>query len=246
MRLDGKQVSIFHCLEEKLERILVIVVVFLSMILPVGHVPAAELPACLHLGKSPTVRSVIKANRIADEEVLTRLVYAESSSTGYPGDPAVYEAIAWGVMNRVRLGEAFPSKARIYGKGIRGVIFKEGQFNPAVSKRSRFSREFLCPSDRERWRMAEDAARKALAGSGNPFIEIPWEREHGLSLVTGFYYPHSIQAKSPLAPWEKSRALKFIGDVKVGSTILSGQKVRFYRLTSAPGATRAAYPLKKD
>jgi len=216
--------------------------VLFCVFLPMRFAIAGELPVCLQLGKSPTVRSVIEASRIAEEEVLARLVYAESSSTGYADDQAVYEAIAWGVMNRVRLSGAFPSKARIYGRGIKGVIFKEGQFNPAVSKRSRFSREFLCPADKARWRMAEQAARRALSGSGNPFIETPWEKEHGLSLVVGFYYPHSIQAKGPLAPWEKSRALRFIGDVKVGGTVLSGRKVRFYRLTSAPGGAGAAHP----
>lgn len=88
------------------------------------------------------------------------------------------------------------SKQRIYGCGISGVIFKEGQFNPAVSKRPQFSREFLCPSDPARWHMAEQGVRQALAGSENPFIETPWEKEHGLSLVVGFYYPGSVQAKS--------------------------------------------------
>lgn len=217
-----------------MKKILVAVTVLFSASLPFGHVTAGELPACLQLGKSPTVQSVIEGNRIAQEEVLTRLVYAESISTGYADDQAVYEAIAWGVMNRVRLSEACPSKERIYGQGIKGVIFKEGQFNPAVSKRSQFSKEFMCPSDPARWHMAEQAARKALAGSGNPFIETLWEKEHGISLVVGFYYPHSIQAKTPLAPWEKNRALKFIGDVKVGDTVLSAQKVRFYRLTYTP------------
>ncbi|HQG31269.1 MAG TPA: cell wall hydrolase [Deltaproteobacteria bacterium] len=226
-----------------MKKTLAAVAVLFCMSLPLENAIAGELPACLHLGKSPTVRSVIEAGRIAEEEVLARLVYAESLSTGYADDQAVYEAIAWGVMNRVRLSRAFPSKARIYGSGIKGVIFKEGQFNPAVSKRSRFSKEFLCPSDKARWRMAELAALKALAGSGNPFIETPWEKEHGLSLVVGFYYPHSIQAKSPLAPWEKSRALKFIGDVKIGGTVLSSRKVRFYRLTSAPVDAGSAHAL---
>ncbi|HQJ09917.1 MAG TPA: cell wall hydrolase, partial [Deltaproteobacteria bacterium] len=168
-----------------MKKTLAAVAVLFCMSLPLENAIAGELPACLHLGKSPTVRSVIEAGRIAEEEVLARLVYAESLSTGYADDQAVYEAIAWGVMNRVRLSRAFPSKARIYGSGIKGVIFKEGQFNPAVSKRSRFSKEFLCPSDKARWRMAELAALKALAGSGNPFIETPWEKEHGLSLPPG-------------------------------------------------------------
>ncbi|HNY65471.1 MAG TPA: cell wall hydrolase [Deltaproteobacteria bacterium] len=216
------------------KKILAAAVLLTAVSLPLGRLGAGELPACLQLGTAPTVRSAIEAGGVAEEEVLTRLVYAESVSTGHADDPAVYEAIAWGVMNRVSLAEAFPSKERIYGRGISGVIFKPGQFNPAVSKRSRFSKEFLCPSDPARWRMAGQAARKALAGAGNPLIETPWEKQHGLSLVVGFYYPDSVQARTRLAPWEGSRALKFIGDVKVGDAVLSSRKVRFYRLTSAP------------
>ncbi len=237
-----------YFLIEEMKKILVTMTMLFSASLPLRHVIAGELPACLQLGKSPTAQSVMEGNSISEEEVLTRLVHAESVSAGYADDQAVYEAIAWGVMNRVRLSEACASKQRIYGQGIKGVIFQEGQFNPAVSKRSQFSKEFMCPSDPARWHMAEQAARKALAGRGNPFIETPWEKKHGISLVVGFYYPHSIQAKSPLAPWEKSRALKFTGDVKVGDTILSAQKVRFYRLTFAPGDIKAACPLgnKRD
>ncbi len=196
---------------------------------------AEDLPACLILGKGQSTRVVMERSVHDDQEILTRLVYAEGISTGHGDNPVVYEAIAWGVMNRVRLGDVSPSKQRVYGRGIRGVIFKEGQFNPAVSRRSQFSREFLCPSHPSRWHMADRAARKALAGLDNPFINTAWEKEHGLSLVTGFYYPDSIQAKSPLAPWEKSRALEFIGDVKVGETLLSAKMVRFYRLVTPPG-----------
>lgn len=82
--------------------------------------------------------------------------------------------------------------------------------------------------------MAGHAARKAVAGRDNPFIQTTWEKEHGLSLATGFYYPQSIQAKSPFAPWENSRALSFIGDVTIDGAVLSSRKVRFYRLTFAP------------
>jgi hypothetical protein len=218
-----------------MKKTLLVMTVGLSLF-PFGRSFAGDLPACLGAEKSRTVRSVVEGSGAGEEEILTRLVYAEGLSTGHADDPSVYEAIAWGVMNRVRLGDAFPSRRKVYGRGIAGVIFKEGQFNPAVSRRSQFSKEFLCPSHPARWRLAGQAARKAIAGTGNPFIETQWEREHGLSLVTGFYYPDSIQAKSPLAPWEKSRALEFIGDVKVGGTILSAQKVRFYRLAAPPGS----------
>ncbi len=105
---------------------------------------AEDLPACLILGKGQSTRVVMERSVHDDQEILTRLVYAEGISTGHGDNPVVYEAIAWGVMNRVRLGDVSPSKQRVYGRGIRGVIFKEGQFNPAVSRRSQFSREFLC------------------------------------------------------------------------------------------------------
>ncbi|MRR37147.1 hypothetical protein EG829_21310, partial [bacterium] len=164
-----------------------LVLMYLGLCLS-AHAADTAIPSCLALGNSRDVRSVVADAGIPEKEVLARLVYAESISTGFPDDSLVYEAIAWGVMNRVRLGEASPAKRRIYGDGIRGVVFMKGQFNPAVSKRSKFSKEFLCPTNEVRWRMAVDAAGKAIEGSGNPFITTAWEKEHGLSLVTGFYY----------------------------------------------------------
>ena len=108
----------------------------------------------------------------------------------------MYQAIAWGTMNRVRLGEASAAMRQRYGAGVSGVIFKRGQFNPALSVRSPFSRDFLCPRDPTSWRQALDAARIALQGQDNPFIQTDWERRHGLSLVVNFYYPRSAQAVS--------------------------------------------------
>ncbi len=217
-----------------MEKIVPAVVMFLSAFLLPGYLIAGQPPVCLQPDNSSTVESMIEQCGIPEQEVLARLVYAEGISTGYADEPTVYEAIAWGVMNRVRLSEACPSKHVIYGRGIRGVAFKKGQFNPAVSRKSQFSREFLCPSNPAQWRMAEQAARKARAGEGNPFIQTPWEKKYGLSLVVGFYYPQSVQAKSPFAPWEKSKALKFIGDVRIGGEVLPAHKIRFYRLTSPP------------
>lgn len=197
--------------------------------------PAGGMPECLELGTAPTVEAAVASSKADDHELLARLVYAEAASTGFQDDPAVYEAIAWGVMNRVRLAAASASKRRIYGTGIRGVIFRKGQFNPAVSKKSQFSKEFVCPKDRIRWHMAVQAAQRAIRGEGNPFMQTPWEMQHGLSLVTGFYYPGSVQATGPLAPWEKSAALEFIGDIRIGPQTLSKEKIRFYRLTAPPG-----------
>ena len=193
------------------------------------------LPACLAVAEQGTIRSTVLKTRPEPAELLARLVYAESRSTGFADDARVYRAIAWGVMNRVRLGEASSAMRRRYGDGIAGVIFRKGQFNPAVSPRSPFSRDFLCPRDPAGWGLATEAARIALRGQDNPFVQTAWEREHGLSLVVNFYYPGSSQARGPLAPWERDGELRFIGAVSVGGTALPAERVRFYRLATPPG-----------
>jgi len=214
----------------------IVTAILLSACLLRGSACAEDLPACLKAEGHATIEQALKHSGVSEEEALTRLVYAEGISTGCGDEAAVYEAIAWGVMNRVRLGEACPPAQATCGRGIMGVLFKQGQFNPAVSGKSPFSKEFLCPSSISRWYRAGKAARQALSRRGNPFIQTPWEKEHGLSLVVNFYYPESIQAKAPLAPWENSPALQYIGNFRIGDTLLSAQKIRFYRLTAPPRA----------
>ena len=195
---------------------------------------AADAPKCLSREPSDSIEFVAAKAKLTQKELLARLVYAEALSTGFGDDPLVHEAIAWGVMNRVRLAECSESMKRSYGSGIRGVIFKKGQFNPAVSPRSPFSRDFLCPKERTLWRLALEAAGQAMAGEKNPFIQIPWEQEHQLSLVVNFYYPKSVQADGPYPPWEGSGSLEFIGDVLVGDKLLPAEHIRFYRLARPP------------
>jgi hypothetical protein len=194
---------------------------------------ALAAPPCLTRPPETPPKDAIPA-ATSDRELLARLVYAESTSTGAPEDPLVHQGLAWGAMNRVRLAAIAPSAARSYGSGVRGVIFKSGQFNPAVSARSPFADEFLCPSDEGRWALADAAAGAAIAGDGNPFVQTEWERAHGVSLVVNFYYPQSIQARGPTAPWETSTQLRFLGDVETPQGTLSASKVRFYRLTAPP------------
>ncbi len=195
---------------------------------------ADELPLCIERSQSSSIESQIKAHSIPQEELLSRLVYAESQSTGFPEDPLVYEGIAWGVMNRVRLGEKFPSQARIYGAGMAGVIFKKGQFNPAISLKSPYSKEFLCPSHGARWQWALEAFRGTQDPHQNPFLQTSWEQQHGISLAVNFYYPTSIQARSTEAPWEHDKSLIFLGEVSIKNTVLSARKIRFYRLAHPP------------
>jgi hypothetical protein len=192
------------------------------------------LPPCLAISGQDTIPSAVLKTRPSSSELLARLVHAEARSTGFADDDRVYKAIAWSVMNRVRLGEASRALRRRHGDGVAGVIFRKGQFNPALSPRSPFSREFLCPRDTARWGWAMTAARTALRGAGNPFIQTAWERHHGLSLVVNFYYPRSVQARGPLPPWEGDRGLRFIGDVTIEGAVLPAERIRFYRLTTPP------------
>jgi hypothetical protein len=194
---------------------------------------ALALPPCLQRAPDVVPRDAVPAS-VGDTELLARLVYAEATSTGSPTDPLVHKGIAWGAMNRVRLAAVSASSARSYGTGVRGVIFKSGQFNPAVSARSPFAAEFLCPQDEARWALADHAAAEAIAGEGNPFLSTDWERAYGLSLVVNFYYPASIQARGPLAPWESSGVVTFLGDVATAQGTIEAAKVRFYRLKVPP------------
>jgi len=148
-----------------------------------------------------------------DLETLTRLVLAEGISTACleGRESEVFGSIAWGVMNRVLLSEHYPKLARQFGRGVQGVIFKPGQFNPAVSKRSRFAAYFTCPLKAPEasrlWPLALQAASQALnSPEKNPFVETAWEKEQGLSLVTHFYYPRSEQATVPPPAWASPKS----------------------------------------
>jgi hypothetical protein len=201
---------------------------------------AADVPKCLSREPSDSMEFAAAKAKLSQKELLARLVYAEALSTNFGDDPLVHEGIAWGVMNRVRLAEHSESMKRSYGSGIQGVVFKKGQFNPGVSPQSPFSRDFLCPKERILWRLALEAAGKAMVGEKNPFIQIPWEQEHNLSLVVNFYYPQSRQAKGPYPPWEEGGGLEFIGDVLIGDKLLPAEHIRFYRLARPPADLRPA------
>jgi hypothetical protein len=124
---------------------------------------------------------------------------------------------------------------RAYGHGINGVIFKKGQFNPAISQKSPFSKAFLCPEHSKHWSMATGATERAIKGVNNPFIQTTWEKTNGISLVVNFYYPKSSQAKGTFAPWEGNKSLAFIGDILIDGKKLSADLIRFYRLNNPPG-----------
>ena len=198
---------------------------------------AVEPPACLPRVANEAPRVAMMRHSPTDQELLARLAYAEGRSTGFADNPQVYQGIAWGVMNRVRLSEVSAQARRQYGSGVAGVIFQPRQFNPAVSPRSAFATDFLCPQQAERWQMALDAATAALRGQANPFLQIvqtAWEQRHGRALTVNFYYPQSPQARGTQAPWENSPSLRFLGDPPPGGMLPPARQIRFYRLSQPP------------
>lgn len=201
---------------------------------------ATELPDCVDAGAETPSREALVPVAPSDVELLARLVHAEALSTGFPEDPDLPRALAWGVVNRVRLADRSPSAARSYGRGVAGVVFQPGQFNPAVSVRSRFRRAFLCPTDAPAWGRALAAAAEALARGPDTASPVAYartdaERALDLDLVVNFYYPSSVQARGPDAPWEGQLARV---EVTVDGRPVPAERVRFYRLPRAPADVR--------
>lgn len=211
-----------------------------ALILLLAAAPPAQ-PACL--ASPAAVQEAAARGAMDDMELLTRLVFAETSSAGLRRHPRCAGrqkeaaiAIAYGVMSRVRQSRAKPALARRWGSGLRGVIFKKGQFNPAVSPRSAFAGHFSCPPRQEEWAAlgapAVAAARRALASAApNPLISTPWEKRRGLSLVSHFYYPHSSQATPRPPDWARpeKQAAAFAGDLIIDGHTLPGSCLWFFR-----------------
>lgn len=200
-------------------------------------------PACLTRAGTQSTEQVVVAARLTEEESFARLVFAEGVSSNWGQEPAcarqahaILHAIAWGVMNRVRLGQARAALGTKYGAGIRGVIFKPGQFNPAVSARSRFAPVFLCPTAHPAWAQYWSTAVAAVwhaqhAPEQNPFLLTAWEKRTGLSLVAYFYYPLSVQAPPPPPAWAETseRSTTFVRDVTVCGTKLNTTCIWFFQ-----------------
>jgi hypothetical protein len=189
-----------------------------------------EWPKCfVREAASPSNEAIIRGAGLPEEDVLSRLIFAEGLSTGMQTHPecvkesaVLFESIGWGVLNRVRMSQFSPRWKFKYGDGILGVVFKRGQFNPAVSARSRFSEIFLCPgkdpSRKDLYCEASKITHRLLASppGNNPLLQEPWEKKNGVSLINQFYYPLSEQATNPPPVWadpkRKVRNLIFSGE----------------------------------
>lgn len=113
-----------------------------------------ELGGCVPEGKTgtaePRVRGLAESNNLSRVDVLARLIFAESLSTGYwkgrcqfSSPDALMESIGWGIMNRVNKIKSAPDP-------YYDVVFAKGQFGTSFSagteeRRNPFAKAFLCP-----------------------------------------------------------------------------------------------------
>lgn len=194
-----------------------------------------DSPTCLKRAGDESNEELVDKAKLTDFEVLARLAFAEGISTNMEKcekyGESVFESIAWGVQSRVDLAKADPQWAKSFGQGYRGVIFKKAQFNPAVSKKSVYSKLFLCPTEhplwKEYWAHATTAANKVVTSPDkNPFLK------NGRALVTHFYYPQSSQATNPPVSWadlSKDKTKKaFLKNVKINGVPYSNECVQFF------------------
>jgi hypothetical protein len=216
------------------------IVILLVAMAPRGAMAFEAYPRCF------LSHEKLKSAKLTDEELLARLSFAEGMSTSCP-NPAVFESISWGVANRAKLGHLSSRFKKKYGRGIPGVIFKAGQFNPAVSSKSRFSKLFLCPTSEPNWALhwthVVNAAQKVMTSpEKNPFFITHWEKMSQVSLVTHFYYPKSEQATGKAPKWANpARSLK---KVQVAGAELDTQCIWFFR-NEKPFHFRLALPEKE-
>ncbi|MBL7663791.1 MAG: hypothetical protein JNM93_01565 [Bacteriovoracaceae bacterium] len=203
----------------------------------------ADTPTCLEktAKQSPTV--TIQKAAISNQELLTRLVMAEGISTNYQASnecsdrgAEIFEAIAWGVVARLKMGETHPTWAKKFGKTIPEVVLKPGQFAPAISEKSAYSKYFLCPTQapewEKHWGWASVAAGQTLLNPHkSPFIDSKYERAKVLSLVSHFYYPLSKQAHKipPLWANPKAQAKNLVGEIEINNKRIPHTCILFFR-----------------
>lgn len=95
-----------------------------------------------------SARKAAEAVGLSKEEILARIIYSESLSSGYwnrkcqaPSGEDVMKAVGWGVMNRVK------AKGKNSLDAYSDVVFAKKQFRTSFSaaKQNPFAVAFLCP-----------------------------------------------------------------------------------------------------
>lgn len=165
--------------------------------------PPVELEHCTVPAKNHESLAKAAATQadLSKTEVLARLIYAESLSTGYWKDrcqaasaDAIMTGIGWGVLNRVKgnLGKKDPYYATIFQKSQFATSFTTSTKRPS----NPFAKAFLCPlsakdylstktSAAEIYAQAQSTAQKLVEQFEKTSVPAPYNK------VTNFFYPRS-------------------------------------------------------
>ncbi|MGZ3775435.1 MAG: hypothetical protein ACXVCY_13895 [Pseudobdellovibrionaceae bacterium] len=178
---------------------------------------------------------------ISREEILARLIYSESLSSGYwkgtcqaKSGEDVMAAVGWGVINRVH--ERKKNSLDVYSD----VVFAKMQFRTSFSskKENPFAAAFLCPlrsqnylngcsgapSADKLYKTAQDTARKIIEEYEKTGIPKDYKG------ITNFFYPKSEFFGEMRPSWAKeSDPTKNKGYVNI-LNVTSNPCVEYYRL----------------
>jgi hypothetical protein len=189
----------------------------------VAFASPAELGACKPASSSEEAqarREAEKAN-LSDAEVLARLIYSESLSSGYwrgrcssAADDALLTGIGWGILNRVKKAGG--------GDAVYNTVFAKNQFRTSFSSAQKevaglgkitnpFAVSFLCPlraqtyldkgekktSADSLWNKTESIAGKILNTFKSDGIPAHYRG------ITNFFYPKSEFFGEMRPPWAK-------------------------------------------
>lgn len=108
----------------------------------------------------------------SDEELMARLIYAETKATKCEKlNASLVPVITKVISNRVKIKKG----------DVKAVVFQRDQFASSLNIYSESNyKDFLCPNDSKLWAMALNEASEALAGKSKP-----------TSTVNYFLYKHS-------------------------------------------------------
>lgn len=169
-----------------------------------GEALATNLGNCKPASDKPeaSARKLAENAGLGKEEILARLIYSESLSSGYWNNRCnaksaddIMKGVGWGIMNRVK------GKASSSLDAYSDIVFAPKQFATSFSssKPNPFAEAFLCPLESDKYlqtaakrHKASDLYKKAQKIAA----EIISEYEHeGLPQshkgITNFFYPQS-------------------------------------------------------
>lgn len=152
---------------------------------------------------------------ISKEEILARIIYSESLSSGYwkgkcqaHSGEDVMKAVGWGIINRVK------KKAKSSLDAYSDVVFANKQFRTSFSskKENPFAAAFLCPLKSQAYldhcteKPSADKLYKEAQGTAKKIIEdyelsgIPEDYKG----ITNFFYPQSEFFGQMRPSWAKN------------------------------------------